>query len=124
MILRHRNLPAERLDRIQRILQKRVSDILEYDKDADKYIQIADDRVGVNSKCGVGHVGANAEDLDPLALQILWNMKANPFMTARELAEVLSVERRTIERRIRALREKGVLRRVGEDKTGHWEVFV
>ena len=120
----HYNLPAERLDRIQRILQKRVSDILKYGKDADRYVQIADDRVGVNSKGGVGCVGVNTEDLDPLALQILWNMKANPFVTARELAEVLAVEQRTIERRLRALREKRVLRRVGEDQTGYWEVLI
>ncbi len=119
----HYNLPAERLDRIQRILQNRISAIFEYGKDADKYIQIADDRVGVNSKDDVGRVGVESEGFDPLALQILWNMKANPFVTARELAEILSVEQRTVERRIRALRQRNVLRRAGEDKTGHWQVL-
>ena len=52
------------------------------------------------------------------------NMKANPNITARELADVLGVEQRTIERRIRVLREKGIVRRVGVDKTGHWEVLL
>ena len=120
----HYNLQPERIDRIQRILQKRVSDILKYGKDADKYIQISDECVGVNSKVAVDNVGVRQSGLDPLALQLLWNMKTNPFVTARELARDLGVEQRTVERRIRALREKSILRRVGEDKTGHWEVLI
>ena len=67
-------------------------------------------------------VGVKCDDLDACALQMIWNMKANPNITARELADVLGVEQRTIERRIRVLREKGIVRRVGVDKTGHWEV--
>ena len=51
-------------------------------------------------------------------------MKADPFVTATALADVLGVEQRTIERRIRALREKKVLKRIGEDKSGHWQVLV
>lgn len=116
-------LPAERLDLIQGFLQKRVEDILRYGENADKYLRIAENPVGVNSKDEKADVGVNV-DLDALSLQVLWNMKADPFVTAKILADVLGVEQRTIERRIRALREKNVLKRIGEDKSGHWQVLV
>ena len=119
----HYNLPVERLDLVQRFLQKRVDDILRYGENADKYIRITEGPVGVNSKIEKVNVGVNV-DLDALSLQILWNMKADPFVTAKILADALGVEQRTIERRIRALREKKVLKRIGEDKSGHWQVLV
>lgn len=119
----HYNLPMERLELIQGFLQKRVDDILRYGEKADKYIRIREKPVGVNSKVEKANVGVNA-DLDALSLQILWNMKADPLVTAKILAEVLGVEQRTIERRIRALREKMVLKRIGEDKSGHWQVLL
>ncbi len=119
----HYNLPVERLELIQSFLQKRVDDILRYGEQADKYIRITERPVGVNSKVEKMDVGVNA-DLDALSLQILWNMKADPFVTAKILAAVLGVEQRTIERRIRVLRERNVLRRIGEDKSGHWQVLL
>ena len=119
----HYNLPSERLGLIQGFLQKRVEDILRYGENADKYIRITEKPVGVNSRVERSDVGVNV-DLDALSLQILWNMKADPLVTAKILAEVLGVEQRTIERRIRALREKNVLKRIGEDKSGHWQVLL
>ena len=120
----HYNLPTDRLEAIQRFLQIRVSDILQYGEKADEYIEVAKWGVGVNSKAERASVGVRQETLDPLALQILWNMRANALVTGRELAVILGVEQRTVERRIRALREKSLVRHVGEDKSGHWEVLV
>lgn len=119
----HYNLPTERLDLIQHFLQKRVEDILRYGENADKYIRIAENPVGVNSKVEKADVGVNL-GLDALSLQILWTMKADPFVTAKILADVLGVQQRTIERRIRVLREKKVLKRIGEDKSGHWQILI
>ena len=113
----------ERLGLIQGFLQKRVEDILRYGENADKYLRIAENHVGVNSRVSKANVGVNV-DLDAFSLQVLWNMKADPFVTAKILADALGVEQRTIERRIRALREKKVLKRIGEDKSGHWQVLV
>ena len=120
----HYNLPRERLAVLERFLQKRVSDILEYGEKADECLNISQNRVGVKNKNENTSVGVNGSDLDALALQMIWNMKANPSVTARELAEILGVEVRTVERRVRALRENGVVRRVGAAKTGHWDVLV
>lgn len=119
----HYNLPGWRLDLIQRFLQKRIDDILRFGEKADENLRVRRKPVGVNSKTEVTRVGV-ANTLDALALQILWNMKADPFVTAKGLAETLGVEQRTVERRIRTLREGGMIRREGEDKTGHWAVLI
>ena len=50
------------------------------------------------------------------------NKKADPYVTADELAELLGVSRRTVLRAIAKLRESGRITRVGSDKTGHWLV--
>lgn len=120
----HYNLPRERLAVLERFLQKRVSDILEYGLKADDCLKITAARVGVKNKIESSDVGVKGNNFDSLALQMIWNMKANPSVTARELAGILCVEVRTVERRLRTLREHGVVRRVGAAKTGHWDVLV
>ena len=48
----------------------------------------------------------------------------NPNVTASEIAMELGISSRAIEKRIRILREKGVIRRIGGDRGGYWEVIV
>ena len=43
-------------------------------------------------------------------------------ITTEEIAKLVGVVRRTIARDIDFLKAKGVLLRVGSDKTGHWEI--
>ena len=40
------------------------------------------------------------------------------------MAKYAEVEPRTIERNIKALKEKDVIDRVGADKNGHWKVKI
>ena len=51
-------------------------------------------------------------------------MKSAPSITIEEMAKYASVERRTIERNIKTLKEKGIIGRVGADKNGHWIVYI
>lgn len=44
------------------------------------------------------------------------------YITASEIADILSVDARTIERKIRTLRENGRVSRVGSRKAGYWKV--
>ena len=44
-------------------------------------------------------------------------------MTAAEIAMQLGVSSRAVEKRIRTLRENGVIRRVGPNKGGSWEII-
>ncbi|MEG1934970.1 MAG: winged helix-turn-helix transcriptional regulator, partial [Rikenellaceae bacterium] len=50
-------------------------------------------------------------------------IKENPKITLDELAEAIGKSRRTVARQIKQLQEDGVIRRVGSDKTGYWEVI-
>lgn len=55
--------------------------------------------------------------------KILESIRANPFVGTQEMSEVIGVERSTVARAIAKLERDGVLRRVGPDKGGHWEVI-
>jgi len=44
-------------------------------------------------------------------------------MTTQQLADQLSISRRAIAKQIKNLQEQGLLKRVGPDKGGHWEVI-
>ena len=65
----------------------------------------------------------NSVNNESLALQIISNLKADPFVSYDELSELMGVPRRTIARRIKELADVGKIRRVGAAKNGHWEVF-
>lgn len=46
----------------------------------------------------------------------------NPALTAEKLSQILNVQQRTIERNIKVLKDKRVLKRTGSDKDGVWIV--
>lgn len=49
-------------------------------------------------------------------------MKQNENITAIEISEQLNISLRTVRRRIKDLKEKGVIERIGSDKTGRWKI--
>ena len=105
------NLPVARLRRIEDFLQNRVAKLLEYGEKADEFLDITNEGDSVN------HVG-----LESCTLQIKESLKADPFITYVELADLLQMSQSTIARKIKELQEAGEIRRVGADKNGHWEV--
>ncbi len=46
----------------------------------------------------------------------------DPGYTMQQLAERLSVSRKTIASRLKKLKEKGAIERVGSDRSGYWKV--
>lgn len=48
-------------------------------------------------------------------------LMANPYVTIRELAQMVGITERNINTHIQKLKERDGLRRVGSDKCGHWE---
>ena len=54
--------------------------------------------------------------------KILAAICANPFVGTQEMADMIGVERSTVARAIAKLKRDGMLRRVGPDKGGHWEI--
>lgn len=55
--------------------------------------------------------------------KILELMKQNTAITTTELAQLLNISRRAIAKQTALLKEKGLIRRIGPDKGGHWEVL-
>ena len=51
---------------------------------------------------------------------MLFRSQKDNSATAANIANQCQVTTRTIERTIKSLKEKGLIERVGSDKTGHW----
>lgn len=56
------------------------------------------------------------------ALQIIKAIKNNPNITLSEIAEEIGLSRRLVATNMKSLQEHGVIKRVGPNKGGHWEV--
>ena len=54
--------------------------------------------------------------------KILNIIRENPFISQKELAQKLSIARETVNRNMKQLQEQNIIRRVGADKNGHWEI--
>lgn len=110
---KYHNLPQDRLRSIERFLQSRIMKI-------EELTQRADDIFEISTKCGT----VNPVNNESLALQIIANLKADPFVIYDELSKLMGVPRRTVARRIKELADAGRIRRVGAAKNGHWEVLI
>ena len=55
--------------------------------------------------------------------KILITITTNPYITKSELAKVCGITEDGIYWNIKKLKEGGIIRRVGHDKGGHWEVI-
>jgi ATP-dependent DNA helicase RecG len=55
--------------------------------------------------------------------KIIKEVQKNQYITIAELAEIIGVTPRSIERNIQKLQADGVLQRVGPDKGGYWKVI-
>ena len=54
---------------------------------------------------------------------ILAEIEKNGFITALQLSQILQISLRKTKENISKLKEKGLIRRVGADKGGHWEII-
>ena len=106
------NLPQDRLIAIEKFLQKRILQIEEFGEKAD-------DVFSVSAKSGT----VNLVNDESLALQIITNLKADPFVSYDELSELLGMPRRTVARRMKELADADRIRRVGAAKNGYWKVL-
>ncbi|MBO7541710.1 MAG: winged helix-turn-helix transcriptional regulator [Bacteroidales bacterium] len=55
--------------------------------------------------------------------KIIRAIKENPQITVKELTTLIGLSRRGVEKNIKNLKQKGIIRRVGPDKGDHWEVI-
>ncbi len=55
--------------------------------------------------------------------KIIALIRENPEITTKEMASAIGIIRRTVAKHIKSLQEKGIIKRVGPDKGGHWEII-
>ena len=115
------NLPVRRIEAIEDFTQKRIREICEYGAKADDFIAIQADECTVNRAQDSVQCTHNS---DSLSEQIKQNMRADPFITKMELADLLQISPRWVARKMKELQASGEIRRVGADKNGHWAVLV
>ena len=53
---------------------------------------------------------------------ILELIKENPYIQRKELVSRLGIHESSVKRRLASLQEKGIIRHVGPNKGGYWEV--
>jgi len=53
---------------------------------------------------------------------ILSLIAENPRITSMQMEERLGINRSAISKHLKRMQEEGVVRRIGPDKGGHWEV--
>ena len=65
---------------------------------------------------------AELDDGEKSREKIINIIRNNPTVTQLELSNMLKISPKAIEKHIKNLREDGIIRRVGPDNGGHWEV--
>ena len=63
------------------------------------------------------------DTLDETSLKILNLLAADPAYTTTFLAEKLSLSRKTVSLRLKILKEKGLIERIGSDRKGYWKLL-
>ncbi len=53
---------------------------------------------------------------------MLFEIRKNKYISMSELSEKIGISKRKVLDNINKLRQSGLLERIGNNKTGHWEV--
>ena len=77
---------------------------------------------GVRDKFGINE--EIRENYGETAANILCLMLEKPENTLDSIANTLGVTRRTVEKRVKKLKEVGIVSRVGSNKSGSWKVDI
>ena len=88
------------------------------EKSSEKTSTSSEKSDGSSEKNGIG-----SEKPQDIIQAILDAIRNNSKVSAAEIAMKFGVSARAVEKRIRFLRESGVIRRVGPDKGGSWEII-
>jgi ATP-dependent DNA helicase RecG len=54
---------------------------------------------------------------------ILEEIGKNTYITAQQLSDILGISLRKTKENLSKLKERGIIRRVGPDKGGYWEII-
>lgn len=71
----------------------------------------------------MGTTESGKKDAQDVTINVPKNVTVNVLETSASLAKYFQVDARTIRRDLSALQSQGIIRRVGPDKGGHWEII-
>jgi ATP-dependent DNA helicase RecG len=120
------------ITKVLRLLERNGSPPLEYETDADRNYLIATIRVRegfeeiVKQNFDSGTVNGTINGTINGTVNretILQMLSEEPNITYDGLSERLSLPRRTIAREMKAMREQSLIKRIGSNKNGYWEII-
>lgn len=71
----------------------------------------------------MGTTESGKKDAQDVTINVPENVPENVLETSASLAKYFQVDARTIRRDLSALQSQGIIRRVGPDRGGHWEII-
>ncbi len=91
-------------------------------------LKMAEGLCGTSTKGHLNHTEGFGQNNSLISSQkstqkIIEIISASPHITLSEIATCLGMTRRGVDKNIKQLKELGIIRRVGPDKGGHWEVI-
>jgi predicted HTH transcriptional regulator len=108
------------------ILKNRELNVSFVDTVNDTVNENTPNKLGVNDtdKLGVNGNTPNflSVNLNKNQFKMLQLIEINNKITIIEMAKSLSISETAVENNMKKLREKGILSRIGSDKTGHWQI--
>ncbi|MBQ2196458.1 MAG: winged helix-turn-helix transcriptional regulator, partial [Prevotella sp.] len=87
-------------------------------------VNVNDERVNVNVTESINATHNVTDTSQKTSQKIIDLIKEDPYISTSKMAEIIGVDRRNIARNIKKLQEQSVVRRVGPDKGGFWEIIV
>ena len=69
-----------------------------------------------------GRLGEKVGENQKTTQKILGEIKQNPYVTRKQLSETIGITEDGIKFHLNHMKKAGLLKRVGPDKGGHWEV--
>lgn len=113
------NPPAEYAEQPRRDVGINVGNVTENTLNVTENTRNVTENVGINGT----DVGINAKNVGINEQKVLQQIKGNPSMSADKISEEIGITARQVERILSSLKQKGIIRRVGARKNGHWEVL-
>lgn len=72
----------------------------------------------------ISNVNLNNSKLSKSEQKVLTVLKKNEFLTVLNLTDILDIKQTAINNAIKGLKQKGIIRRKGSNKTGCWEILI
>ena len=85
----------------------------------DVAVNVAD---GIVVKVAENIVDSIVEKLSTMRGRIVKIVWKNPYASAQSISEVVGIAPRNVQEHLRKLQTQGIIRRIGPDKGGHWEI--